>query len=462
MTFRFKAILIVSIAIVSSTLFPAVSYYLFRDFDERYSVSMARSINEFMALSEFNTALVRYDNAILRYLSGNDRSLEGIKLIRREVDTATKRLELNLNILNTIYRDNPEMLSTLKTLESMHAGYIDDVESVVKIPEAGKKNPRVKALSTTERAEKMRKLTANYNNLVGIYNQVRILVERRQNELQFNISILDKKLDLLRNWGLAFVVLFVPLLLTLIFIIFSALSEMNKIVQALKEVKADKPKTLTTMIDKLEPLIKDRNPKDEVSNLARTLRFLGLEVREKTKELSDLVITDEKTKLFNYRHFKDEFQVESMYARRFGDKMSLVMLDVDKFKHYNDTNGHLAGDDCLIRVANIIKNCVRETDLAARFGGEEFAILLPRTTKEQAFIQAERIRTAIESTYFPFQEKQPTGNLTASLGVATFPDDGEELKILTECADVALYVAKERGRNCVISFEKGMEAPKSH
>jgi diguanylate cyclase (GGDEF) domain len=185
------------------------------------------------------------------------------------------------------------------------------------------------------------------------------------------------------------------------------------------------------------------------SRLARALRNFGQQIEDKTKELERLIITDEKTKLFNFRHFKSELQSEIARAKRFNESVSLIMIDADKFKHYNDTNGHVLGDEALIKMARLMKSICRETDKPARFGGEEFAILLPKTGKEEAVIFAERIRKAIEEAVFVNQEKQPGGNFTASLGVATYPEDCTDAETLVNAADKALYKAKEKGRNRV-------------
>ncbi|MFN3394452.1 MAG: GGDEF domain-containing protein, partial [Candidatus Thermochlorobacter sp.] len=109
--------------------------------------------------------------------------------------------------------------------------------------------------------------------------------------------------------------------------------------------------------------------------------------------------------------------------------------------------GHLLGDEVLKKVARLIRQECRETDIPARFGGEEFAVLLPRTDKDEAKAVAERIRKAIEDEVFINQEKQPGGNLTASLGIATFPHDATSEEELISVADIALYEAKARGRN---------------
>lgn len=125
------------------------------------------------------------------------------------------------------------------------------------------------------------------------------------------------------------------------------------------------------------------------------------------------------------------------------------MADIDYFKHYNDTNGHIAGDEVLKGIASCIHNGMRTQDILARYGGEEFSIILPETDKAAAKALAERIRHCVSMQSFQHKGTQPGGSLTISLGVAVFPGDAADPKGLIEKADAALYKAKENGRNRV-------------
>jgi diguanylate cyclase (GGDEF)-like protein len=162
-------------------------------------------------------------------------------------------------------------------------------------------------------------------------------------------------------------------------------------------------------------------------------------------------ITDGLTGLYNRRFFNDELERELQRSYRHCLKMSLILIDVDYFKKYNDSNGHQAGDDVLKKVASLFRQHTRICDMECRYGGEEFALILPETNKSQALNIAEKLRKTIEETYFFNQENQPHGNLTISAGVATFPDDSMNVKQLIEKADSGLYKAKEYGRNCVMA-----------
>jgi diguanylate cyclase (GGDEF)-like protein len=166
---------------------------------------------------------------------------------------------------------------------------------------------------------------------------------------------------------------------------------------------------------------------------------------EKTRDLSN---TDALTGLANRRYFQEIVQRELAQARRYDFNFSLVMADIDHFKLFNDTHGHLRGDVVLRRVATIMLQNTRGIDLVARFGGEEFIILLPRTDKEGAFAAAEKLRQVIAGEHFAGAEQsQPGGALTLSLGIAEYPLDSVDIEELINLADQALYQAKKTGRN---------------
>ncbi len=137
-------------------------------------------------------------------------------------------------------------------------------------------------------------------------------------------------------------------------------------------------------------------------------------------------------------------------ANRYSSNLSLLILDIDHFKHYNDTYGHVAGDHVLMEVAKILKDQAGMNHLAARYGGEEMVLIAPETTKEQAMELAEKIRRAIESNSFTVGKE--TTKVTVSIGVATFPQDALTNLDLISKSDKALYAAKGRGRNRIVAY----------
>jgi diguanylate cyclase (GGDEF)-like protein len=163
-------------------------------------------------------------------------------------------------------------------------------------------------------------------------------------------------------------------------------------------------------------------------------------------ELLDLAFRDPLTDLHNLRYFEKRFEEEIQRARRYRHSVSLIMLDIDHFKHFNDTHGHPAGNEALIQVAQVLTNESRETDLVARYGGEEFAYMLPETTKRMAQELAERVRLRVESNAIVLDNGEHH-RVSVSMGVATFPRDGSASGPLIDAADRALYQAKKLGRN---------------
>jgi diguanylate cyclase (GGDEF)-like protein len=159
--------------------------------------------------------------------------------------------------------------------------------------------------------------------------------------------------------------------------------------------------------------------------------------------LTELATTDGLTGLVNHRTFKDRLREEFSRAGRYEIPLSLMMLDVDKFKQFNDAFGHPAGDDVLRRVANILQDTTRDTDLVGRYGGEEFIVLLPYTSRDAALGLAERIRASVEG------EEWEKRSITMSIGVVTLTPQIADSAIFVSEADEALYHSKLTGRNRV-------------
>jgi len=166
------------------------------------------------------------------------------------------------------------------------------------------------------------------------------------------------------------------------------------------------------------------------------------------------------TRLFNKRHMEESLaELIRRAARASADQgpdaapggLSVLLFDVDHFKQYNDTNGHLPGDKLLQELARLIKDAIRREDIVGRFGGEEFLLILPDTTLAQAMGAADKVRTAIAARQFPFAERQPMGMLSISGGVAHYPQHGPDAASLLRAADAALYEAKRQGRNRVVA-----------
>ncbi len=184
---------------------------------------------------------------------------------------------------------------------------------------------------------------------------------------------------------------------------------------------------------------------------------VAVENSELYKLTRRLAVTDELTGLYNYRYLLERAEDEIGRAKRFGRSLSLLMIDADEFKVYNDTNGHPAGDVALAELAAAMRGAVRDIDIVCRYGGEEFAILLPETDGEGAFVVAEKVREAVAAHPFKNGDGERTEQLTVSIGLSTYPGTADDREALLRRADDALYVVKRSGRNRVSASPLGVD-----
>ena len=203
--------------------------------------------------------------------------------------------------------------------------------------------------------------------------------------------------------------------------------------------------------------------------LRRREQWVGMvstvaDLRENNARLEQLLVTDEKTGLHNFREFQRKLTEEFQRAERYDMPLALVLFDIDHFKRLNDTLGHVAGDKALREFATLVAGGARNTDTAARYGGEEFAVILPHTDAAMATRVAERIRAAVEAFVF-LADEAPT-RMTVSGGVAGYPESAgtDSVDALVRAADKALYEAKGDGRNRIVIAGERKEPlrPKSH
>ncbi|GBU25600.1 hypothetical protein R83H12_02250 [Fibrobacteria bacterium R8-3-H12] len=187
-----------------------------------------------------------------------------------------------------------------------------------------------------------------------------------------------------------------------------------------------------------------------ISSLAYIICFVVLQTQKKETEI--LSITDHLTKLYNRRYFSEMIERELSMAARQKKYLCFLMLDLDKFKNYNDAYGHLQGDELLVSISKISKKAVkRSSDLLFRMGGEEFGALLPDTDREGGLVVAERIRAAINEARIPLLSGNGETKITVSIGVACiFPHASGNAESLLKLADSNLYKAKATGRNKVV------------
>jgi diguanylate cyclase (GGDEF) domain len=177
----------------------------------------------------------------------------------------------------------------------------------------------------------------------------------------------------------------------------------------------------------------------EIASLAEAVNHMADELKANAR-------TDELTNLPNFRAFRERIEIEIERAGRYPERFGILILDLDRFKKYNDTYGHLAGNDALQRVSSAIREALRAVDFPARYGGEEFAVIVPQIDDAALAAIAERIREGVEAMPAPSGGAQ----VTISIGAAIYPDDGSEPDALFRAADERLYEAKRAGRNRVV------------
>ena len=199
--------------------------------------------------------------------------------------------------------------------------------------------------------------------------------------------------------------------------------------------------------------------KSDIKMLTMFASHAGLAIEnsrlyEETVYLSN---TDWLTKLWNYGKFHQHLSYEIEKAKISDTQVSLIMIDVDNFKYYNDTLGHMKGDEALKKLAVVLKNKSRKCDIAARYGGEEFGIIMPGTPKESAGLFSERLRIEVENAFANEPGLDAGHRLTISCGIATYPDDANNKGDLISRADIALYEAKHAGKNKTFLYSGAMK-----
>jgi len=205
--------------------------------------------------------------------------------------------------------------------------------------------------------------------------------------------------------------------------------------------------------------VKDGFPHDAVRLLTAVAHQAAMTILNARlyQQKIDLSVTDELTQLANRRLMQSRLEREWDRANRYQNALSVLMIDIDHFKKYNDRNGHLLGDEVLKGVARILEGNTRKIDTVARFGGEEFVVILPGQDKPSAFSVADKLRSAVQVSDFPRASVQPGGRLTISVGVASYPEDANDSASLLERSDLALYASKRAGRNRTTAYDEEVQ-----
>ncbi|MBU0951446.1 MAG: sensor domain-containing diguanylate cyclase [Elusimicrobia bacterium] len=170
--------------------------------------------------------------------------------------------------------------------------------------------------------------------------------------------------------------------------------------------------------------------------------------------IESLATRDGLTNIYNHRYFQEALRKELEKSAKYNRPLSLIFIDIDNFKDYNDKNGHVEGDDLLKEITQLFRENIRDVDILARYGGEEFVIVLPETSRADAYQIAEKARKAVEGYTFKLAESQSQGRITVSMGVSAFPEDASSPETLIDIADKGLYKAKTIGKNRVCSYSQ--------
>lgn len=235
------------------------------------------------------------------------------------------------------------------------------------------------------------------------------------------------------------------------FIIMTSHASVDNSIAALKKGAFDyilKPfEDLDVVVDAANRAMANLSAIREQQYLLNTLSRQNEELGTLNMKFRELAIRDGLTGLFNRRHGEDKLVDEVDRAIKFKRKLSLLFIDLDYFKIFNDTHGHQAGDEVLHSLGKLMNSAARDSDTVARWGGEEFIIISPETDEQQACQLAELIRKQVAAFAFPHADEQPLGHVSLSVGVATLSRDIDNAEDLVGLADKAVYKAKESGRN---------------
>jgi len=288
--------------------------------------------------------------------------------------------------------------------------------------DTGTLRARVKAFDTLLSDPQARAEDLDATSIAVVKEAQRISSERKR-EIARALPELDRDTDSMMESGLAVAWILVVLCFA------AAQTTLRKVVRPLEELSASADRIASGDLTASAPIAGDH----EIARLGTALNHMAEELKARAR-------TDDLTSMPNFRAFRERIDLEIERALRYPTVFGVLVLDLDRFKKFNDTFGHLAGNDALQRVAKVIRETVRSVDFPARYGGEEFAVIVPEIDLASLASIAERIRANVEAL----------GDLTVSTGAALFPQDGKDAQSLFNAADGRLYAAKSGGRNRVV------------
>ncbi len=398
-------------------------------------------IEAMMIAEELKESVVSHNNTILKFAATKQtKELVKSREYAQEASSNIKRLR--------ILTENITIRRRVDDLNKLATGYFDQIHSVVQfsreneLPEkAGlfeaaawarsqDTQKRELALMSTESTRQIEQILALCDELITFHRYQ--LSEARQQ--------MDK--ILLQSQRTAFSVAMaagVTVLLVAIVLAVSLMGSLRILIDGMKRVEMGDA-------DVELPV----NMPGEIGLLSQIFNRMARRLKEQREKLVQETITDELTGTYNQRHFRKLLKREFELSKQRGTELSLIMIDTDHFKQYNDAQGHEMGNEVLKRVSQIIRDNLRDHDHLSRYGGDEFSVLLPNTSSEAGQEIAQRLVVSVSKAHFPGMDTSSPYPITLSVGGATHPGDAQSSEDLLVKADNALLEAKRRGRNCMV------------
>lgn len=442
-----KTKIILSVLIILSVISGLILYILNgqQEMTNLMNDVMRKDVPAIHTAQRIKHNFILYDDYIFRYLSTDDETLyEESERTKKKVTIDLMLMEKSVssrvekNLINDIqreikqyYKNVSKMLKTFRSVDEkrmvLQIVASKDKAAPKKIPKLAQEHAA--ALLSAEGRARLTRIYSLCEKLVDI-NQARL--EEAEDTMQ-EIFTTSSRSGFIAGGAMIVVTIVVAVILSIgiLLPIYELLKGVSKVTEGEMDVELPVKST------------------DEIGKLTQSFNTMTRKIRESQQKLVTQTITDQLTGLYNFRYFHEYLNDEISRATRYKHNFAIMIIDIDHFKHYNDTQGHPMGNIILKEVSTILHESVHREDFIARYGGEEFVVILPETDVHGARAAGERLRAAIEQSPFPGEKDQPSGKITISIGGAIFPRDSEAGKALIEKADKALYQAKTKGRNRV-------------
>jgi len=438
LSLRARIVMSALLPVLAITLYFAQTFYAQKQFARTTHDILDRRLVMMHAAEQIKQSLIAYDDALFRYLAIQDPTQlsEGLRFKKSTQEKIDQLQSLS---------PSPVLQQRLVTLEQETGQYFEDASKLLEFSRKSRPSPMAlqKESSGWSRDRGQQRLELAFLSEEGKARLIRVfalcdeVITVNRLALEQAQVDMDALLDKSRRTGIIVSVLSIGVLgfLAASFL-GSLLGPLRRLLDGIRQVeKGD----LSIEI----PVTSS----DELGEVAEAFNRATHLIRQQREQLIRETITDGLTGAYNHRHFQKILRQEMERARRSHEPVSILMLDLDHFKNYNDTFGHEYGNEILKQVCASIRDNIREVDILARYGGDEFAVVLPQAGPEMALQAAKRILDAVETYASRILGKDPSvPRLGLSIGGASFPNDAESVEVLVHRADEALYEAKSAGR----------------